>query len=239
MAARFSVLQIAQTTITELCCPDLPAAFHRRWPGGTGWASLTFTLDTTAPAAPPAPADSAVANGYVNAAHDTSAQALSGSAENGSTVTVSDNGTQVGTTTANAATGAWSVPLGALADAGTHSYTVTATDAAGNVNEPSAALSFVVDTDADEQALLKLAVTTTAISAATASSVSFTIAGLQSEDTGRLFHRCQPQNCRGQRHWRPDQLHGKSELAGQRDSHVIACGQRRYGGEYLYSGCRD
>ena len=73
-----------------------------------------------------------------------------------------------------------------LADGSTHSYTVKATDAAGNVSQPSAALNFVVDTDAGEQGLLKLTVTTTAISAATAASVPFTIAGLDSEDTGTV-----------------------------------------------------
>jgi large repetitive protein len=149
-------------------------------------AALSFTVDITPPATPATPADSAVVNGYVNAAHDTTAQALTGSAEDGSTVTIYDNGTQVGTTTANASTGAWSFPIGKLADASTHSYTVTATDAAGNVSQPSAALNFVVDTDAGEQGLLKLTVTTTAISAATAASVPFTIAGLDSEDTGTV-----------------------------------------------------
>ena len=109
--------------------------------------ALSFVVDTTAPATPAAPADSAVVNGYVNAAHDT-AQMLTGTAEDGSTVTIYDNTTQVGTTTANASTGAWSLPIGVLADGSTHTYTVTATDAAGNVSQPSPALSFVVDTTA-------------------------------------------------------------------------------------------
>jgi Bacterial Ig-like domain len=95
-----------------------------------------------------APADSAVVNGYVNAAHDTAAQALTGTAETGSTVTVYDNGTKVNTTTADASTGAWSYTIGQLANASTHSYTVTATDAAGNVSQLSADLSFAVDTAA-------------------------------------------------------------------------------------------
>jgi hypothetical protein len=102
-------------------------------------------IDTTAPATPAAPADSSVVNGYLNAANDTAAQALTGSAEKGSTVTIYDNGTQVGTATANATTGAWSFTIGRLADASAHSYTVTATDAAGNVSAPSGALSFTVD----------------------------------------------------------------------------------------------
>ena len=108
--------------------------------------ALSFVVDTTAPATPAAPSDSAVINGYVNAANDTAGQALTGTAEDGSTVTVYDNSTQVGTTTADAATGAWSFTIGTLADASTHGYTVMATDAAGNVSQASPALSFVVDT---------------------------------------------------------------------------------------------
>ena len=110
-------------------------------------------IDTTAPAKPGVPTDSAVVNGYVNAAHDTTAQALTGSAEDGSTVTVYDNNTQVGTTTADASTGAWSFPIGVLADGSSHSYTLTATDAAGNVSQPSNALAFTVDTVAPSVAV--------------------------------------------------------------------------------------
>jgi ribosomal protein L6P/L9E len=108
-------------------------------------AGLTPDLIDTTPAAP---SDTAVVNGYVNAAHDTADQVLTGTAENNSTVTVYDNNVQVGTATADAATGAWSFPIGVLADASTHSYTVTATDAAGNVSKPSGALIFAVDTTA-------------------------------------------------------------------------------------------
>jgi probable HAF family extracellular repeat protein len=102
---------------------------------------LTITPDT-----PAAPTDSAVVNGYVNAAHDTASQKLTGTADNGSTVTVYDNGNFVGSTTADASTGSWSLPIGQLPDAGAHGYTVTATDADGNVSQPSAALNFLVDT---------------------------------------------------------------------------------------------
>src|SRR5262249_6706241 len=42
---------------------------------------LNLQIDTTAPATPAAPADSAVVNGYVNAANDTAAQGLTGTAE--------------------------------------------------------------------------------------------------------------------------------------------------------------
>ena len=70
-------------------------------------SALSFTLDTTAPAKPATPADAAVINGVVNAANDTASQSLTGTAEAGSTVTVFDNGVQVGTTPA-AANGSWS-----------------------------------------------------------------------------------------------------------------------------------
>jgi hypothetical protein len=84
----------------------------------------------------------------VNAANNTSAQLLTGSAEDGTTMTIYDNGTQVGTTTTDPSTGAWSFLVGQLPNGSTHSYTVTATDAANNVSQPSAALNFVVDTTA-------------------------------------------------------------------------------------------
>jgi large repetitive protein len=107
--------------------------------------SAAATFVAASPATPAAPADGAVVNGYIDAARDTAAQALTGSAEDGSTVTVYDNGTQIGTTTANASTGHWGFLIGQLADGSTHSYTVTATDAAGNASQQSTALSFTVD----------------------------------------------------------------------------------------------
>jgi probable HAF family extracellular repeat protein len=80
-----------------------------------GQAQHAF-LATTPPATPAARLDSAIVNGYVNAVHDTAAQALTGTAENGSTVTIYDNGTEVGTTTADASTGVWSFPISVLAN---------------------------------------------------------------------------------------------------------------------------
>jgi hypothetical protein len=114
----------------------------------------TLTLnpvDTTAPPQPAAPSDSAVVNGIVDAANDTASQALSGTAEAGSTVKIYLNGagTPAFTTTADAL-GNWSQTVGHLAD-GSYSYAVTATDAAGNTSAPSTALSFVVNTTAPGQ----------------------------------------------------------------------------------------
>jgi uncharacterized repeat protein (TIGR03803 family) len=113
-------------------------------------AALSFTVDASPPAQPAAPADGAVSNGYINAAHDVAGQTISGTTEAGATVAVYDNGTQVGAVTADGS-GAWSYHVGALADGSAHSYAVTATDAAGNTSAMSAALSFTVDTSAPGQ----------------------------------------------------------------------------------------
>jgi Bacterial Ig-like domain len=107
--------------------------------------SPAIQIDTTPPAAPANLADSSIANGYVNAAHDTANQVLTGSAEAGSTVTVYDGTMWLGTTAADKTTGVWSFSLGSLAE-GPHSLTATATDGAGNVGVASTPLAFIVDT---------------------------------------------------------------------------------------------
>ncbi|TWC07571.1 hypothetical protein FBZ93_101865, partial [Bradyrhizobium macuxiense] len=72
-------------------------------PGG-GLQNTGLSVSVTELA--PAPTDTAVVNGFVNAAHDTATQELTGTAEAGSTVTVYDGTTQLGTTTA-APDGSW------------------------------------------------------------------------------------------------------------------------------------
>jgi len=106
---------------------------------------LSFTVDTRRPAAPTGLADTAISHDYVNKAHDTSGQSLTGTAEAGALVTVYDNGVKLGTATANASTGAWTFGLGVLPN-GVQRLTATATDAAGNIGAASAALTFTVDT---------------------------------------------------------------------------------------------
>ena len=98
--------------------------------GNTGTASLKFTLDTTAPAAP-------VVTGftYVSTATALTSYKLLGTAEAGSTVTVSNGGAKpLGTATA-ALDGTWSF---AVTSATTTNFstllTATATDAAGNLS---------------------------------------------------------------------------------------------------------
>ncbi|NBU76927.1 MAG: hemagglutinin, partial [Planctomycetes bacterium] len=69
-----------------------------------------------------------------------------GTAEPGSLVSVFEGTTLIGTVVAGA-NGAWSLTTTPLAD-GTHSYTATATDAAGNTSVPSGSASMTVDTTA-------------------------------------------------------------------------------------------
>jgi hypothetical protein len=107
-------------------------------------AALGFTVDTVAPGAPTALADSAIVNGVVDAAHDTTTQALTGKAEAGASVTVYDGATKLGVASADSA-GNWSYTVGHLAD-GSHSLTAAATDQAGNVGAASGALQFTVNT---------------------------------------------------------------------------------------------
>ena len=98
-----------------------------------------FTVDTTAPAPPviTAPADAALTNDSTPTVH--------GTAEAHDTITVSVDGSSVGTTTADAA-GAWSLaPTAALGD-GHHTLTATATDPAGNTGAPSLPSGFTIDT---------------------------------------------------------------------------------------------
>ncbi len=80
--------------------------------------------DTTPPATPAAP----------GVANPTSARPiLSGSSEAGATLRIYDNGILVGTVIADAA-GAWSWTPATALGSGTHAFSVTASDAAGNTS---------------------------------------------------------------------------------------------------------
>ncbi|WP_395279605.1 BapA/Bap/LapF family large adhesin [Enterobacter asburiae] len=120
--------------------------------GNTGPASPVFTLtvDLTPPDAPTAIVltdDTGVIRGTITsgALTDASLPLLAGTGEPGGTITIYDNGVVVGTTTVQP-NGTWSVtPNGPLPD-GTHSITVTETDAAGNLSAASEPVIFTVDT---------------------------------------------------------------------------------------------
>src|SRR3954469_13453421 len=99
-----------------------------------------FTVDTTAPAAPTitAPPD--------NSAQNSTTVTLSGNAEAGSTVEVFEGATSRGTTTATAQ-GTWTRSIPGVGQ-GSHTYTATARDAAGNVSGNSNSRTITVDTTA-------------------------------------------------------------------------------------------
>ena len=100
-------------------------------------AKSDWTIDTIAPNAPviTSPPDGAsLANGDFT---------LSGTAEPGSTVNIFGDVISVGKTQADAR-GAWSKTLSSVPD-GSHTYTVTAADAAGNVSATSNTLTVVVE----------------------------------------------------------------------------------------------
>ena len=98
-------------------------------------SALSVTVDTVAPAAPVISSNSVSSSNVVT---------LSGTAEANSTVTVFDGTTQLGTATANAS-GAWSYSTAAL-PSGSHSFTATDTDAAGNTSVASSPLNLTLST---------------------------------------------------------------------------------------------
>ncbi|MDU5688444.1 MAG: Ig-like domain-containing protein, partial [Kluyvera cryocrescens] len=88
------------------------------------------------------PVTGTITNGFTNDTTPT----LSGTAEFGSTVTIYDGIKVLGTVKASTVDGSWSftptTPLGE----GAHAITATATDAAGNIGDPSPTLNLTVDT---------------------------------------------------------------------------------------------
>ena len=109
--------------------------------GNTGTASLTFTLDTVAPVAP-------VVTGftYVSTATALTSYTLLGTAEGGSTVTVSNGGAKPLGTTLAALDGTWSFNVTPATTTNFSTVlTETATDAAGNVS-PNATAGVAVGT---------------------------------------------------------------------------------------------
>ncbi|MDH2067734.1 Ig-like domain-containing protein [Pantoea sp. GD03673] len=111
--------------------------------------TFSFTVDLTAPARPViggatddvGSVQGALANGAVS---DDPTPTLTGTAEAGSTVTIYDGGTVLGSVTAGA-DGAWSFTPTSTLGEGAHSFTATATDAAGNTGPASAGFELTLD----------------------------------------------------------------------------------------------
>ncbi|OAE47742.1 Ig-like domain repeat protein [Enterobacter cloacae] len=119
--------------------------------GNTGDTSPPFnlTVDTSVPVAPvftPATDNVGTVLGPVASGQSTddTTPTLNGTAAANATITIYENGQQVGTAVADA-NGVWSFTPGTLAN-GSHTWTATATDAAGNVSPASPGFTLVVDT---------------------------------------------------------------------------------------------
>jgi large repetitive protein len=109
--------------------------------------ALTIIIDTTAPGAPGTPDLVAASDTGVSDTDDITADntpTVTGGAEADASLEVFDGAASVGITSANSA-GGWAFTSGTLAD-GIHSFTVRATDAAGNVGLLSSALVVTIDT---------------------------------------------------------------------------------------------
>lgn len=112
-------------------------------------AAFTFTVDATPPLTPtlsnvssnvPPNLGPIALNGSTNDTQPTA----NGFAEAGTVISAYDDGTLIGTTTVNIA-GAWAfTPITALYE-GSHSFTFTATDAAGNTSAATTPFDFTVD----------------------------------------------------------------------------------------------
>ena len=105
--------------------------------GNTGVASsaLSVTVDTVAPNAPVIASDAII---------NTNEVMLTGSAEANSTVSIYEATNLLGTATVNAS-GVWSYATSPLSD-GPHTFSVTATDAAGNTSSASQSVDPIIGT---------------------------------------------------------------------------------------------
>jgi Ca2+-binding RTX toxin-like protein len=108
--------------------------------GNVGTGSLTFTLDTTAPATPVLGPFT-----FVASKNTLTSYTFSGTAEAGSSVVLTNGAVTLGTVT-TAANGTWSfttLPANKAANVGT-TVTATATDLAGNVSASTAVIGLVI-----------------------------------------------------------------------------------------------
>ena len=144
-----------QWVFTPTALPDGTYNFHATVTGADGTVSQTpniaITIDTVAPAAAGNLQLSDNDNGTVQpiasgGATNTTTPHLSGTAEPGSTVTIRDGDTILGTAIVGS-NGSWNFTSPTLSE-GQHSLTTTVTDPAGNTGPTTAPLTFTVDTQA-------------------------------------------------------------------------------------------
>lgn len=128
-------------------------------PGAAGSLEVNkiLTVDTQAPLAPLAlalAAGSDTGTSTTDNITNVTTPTVTGTAELNSSVTLfdTDGTTSLGTATADATTGAWSITTSTLAQ-GVHSLTAKATDKAGNIGVASTALSITIDTTAPTVAI--------------------------------------------------------------------------------------
>jgi hypothetical protein len=110
-------------------------------------AALAVTIDTAVPPAPSVPDMTAASDTGVSSTDNITnnkTPTFTGTAEQGSTITIFNGATKVGTAVASLTDGSWSVTTSALAN-GIRSITTKATDVAGNVSVASAALAVTID----------------------------------------------------------------------------------------------
>src|SRR5262245_33401972 len=138
-------------TFTTGALSDATHSFTATATDGSGNVSvastaLGVTVDTVAPGAPIISSYSTDSGAVGDGITNDNTLTLTGTAAAGSTVSIYDGATLLGTATANGS-GAWTFTTGTLADA-IHSFTATATDAAGNASAASTALGVTVDASA-------------------------------------------------------------------------------------------
>ena len=128
--------------------PNSLVANQRDVAGNSSLASATldFLVDTVAPIAPATLALTAASDSGIKGDNITnvSTPTISGTGEDGDTVTLVDGTVQIGSTTV--AGGTWTIVAAAALADGPHSLIANQLDVAGNSSLASAALDFIVDT---------------------------------------------------------------------------------------------
>ena len=125
-------------------------------------AGFDFRIDVSAPAVPRIDSisdDVGSLQGLLAQGADTddTTPTLAGKAEAGSTVRIHDNGSLLGSVTADAS-GNWSYTPGTPLNNGTHSFTVTAQDSAGNLSPASNPYAITIDTVAPGKPSIEIVV---------------------------------------------------------------------------------